>query len=126
MAKYGQTRGQELKRPDPKVIRRFMAKVELKTFGKDKGCWVWMGARRKDETPYGKFWIKASGGGVHAHRVSFAIFNNDGVLPDGMDVDHTCLNHWCVNPDHLQAVSREENVGRGNATRHNGKDEVPF
>lgn len=125
------TLGRELLRPDPRTIRRFMSKVELKTFGRDAGCWVWLGARRHDKraasTPYGTFNLAGyQGRKVHAHRVSYAIFN-DGGVPEGMDVDHICLNHWCVNPDHLRIMSREDNVARGNDTRHdNKKEEVPF
>ncbi|MGV7669138.1 HNH endonuclease signature motif containing protein [Mycobacterium kansasii] len=30
-------------------------------------------------------------------------------VPDGMDLDHTCWNRRCVNPDHLRVATRKQN-----------------
>jgi hypothetical protein len=30
--------------------------------------------------------------------------------PDGVDIDHICRVRFCVNPDHLRAVTRSENL----------------
>lgn len=37
-----------------------------------------------------------------------------GPIPEGYDVDHLCSVRNCVNPDHLEAVTRTENIQRGN------------
>jgi hypothetical protein len=33
-------------------------------------------------------------------------------IPDGLTLDHLCRNKSCVNPDHLEPVTREENTVR--------------
>ncbi len=66
------------------------------------GCWLWAGALSKDG--YGllrKF---------QAHRFAYALVN--GEIPDGKEIDHLCNVRRCVNPAHLEAVSRKENVRR--------------
>lgn len=127
------TLGRELLRSDLTLddIKRFMSKIEVRTFGKYADCWIWIGSIRKDKraeaTPYGKFSLgpMKTQRTIHAHRVSYAIFN--GSVPEGMDVDHICLNHGCVNPDHLRVASRENNVALGNETRNDNQgSEVPF
>jgi hypothetical protein len=46
-----------------------------------------------------------------AHRYVFEFFK--GPIPEGFTIDHLCRNTSCVNPFHLEAVTRGENVLRG-------------
>lgn len=45
------------------------------------------------------------------HRFSYEHFV--GPLADGFEIDHLCRNRGCVNPAHLEAVTRLENCRRG-------------
>lgn len=45
-----------------------------------------------------------------------------GSVPEGLVLDHTCLNRGCVNPDHLEPVTWIENSVRGTS----GYEHAPF
>lgn len=66
------------------------------------GCWNWIG------------WVGANGRGAHrgAHAYRAAWEFTNGPIPSGLDIDHLCLNPRCVNPDHLEPVTRAENARR--------------
>jgi len=69
----------------------------------EDGCWAWTGATAGPG--YGQF-----GRNGLAHRVAYE--RAFGPIPEGMEIDHLCRNRRCVNPDHLDAVSHEENLRR--------------
>lgn len=81
---------------------RFFAKVN-----KTEKCWLWTGCIRRG----GYGWFRAEGRSKLAHRVSYEI--HKGPIPDGLSLDHLCRVTSCVNPDHLEPVTRGENVLRG-------------
>jgi hypothetical protein len=41
----------------------------------------------------------------------------NGSIPDGHHIDHLCATTSCVNPDHLEAVTPEENARRARFRR---------
>lgn len=47
-----------------------------------------------------------------AHRIAYELVN--GPIPEGLEIDHLCRNRLCVRPDHLEAVTTQENLRRGN------------
>lgn len=71
-------------------------------------CWNWTGF--VNPQGYGESY---KGGKERAHRLSYKIFK--GNIPYGLQLDHLCRNRSCVNPDHLEAVSRRVNILRGTA-----------
>jgi hypothetical protein len=95
---------------------RFWAKVRF-TPG---GCWLWTGALSPDG--YGRFRITLAPGRhthVKAHR--WAWEQLVGPIGPGMTLDHLidpgpCTSKACVNPGHLEEVTRAENARRA-ATR---------
>jgi len=93
-------------------VQRFMAYVELLP----SGCWYWTGGRSRGKGNrkwYGTFW--ANGRTVRAHR--FICEAVGKLCPAGHHRDHTCLFSMCVNPDHLEVVTKEENQRRKIARR---------
>ena len=46
-----------------------------------------------------------------AHRVWWLAHGR--AIPDGMQLDHLCRNRACVRLDHLEPVTRKENLLRG-------------
>ena len=67
-------------------------------------CWQWIGSLTEDG--YGKFW--ADNHTVPAHRWIFQQMVSPDI--DGLDVDHSCFNRWCVNFSLcLQAVPPRDN-----------------
>lgn len=45
-----------------------------------------------------------------AHRIAWQLFN--GEVPIGLTLDHLCRVVRCVNPEHLEPVTRAENTRR--------------
>ncbi len=86
---------------------KFLSKVN-----KAEKCWEWLGFI--NEKGYGESY---AGGKKSAHRLSYELFN--GKIPHGLQIDHLCRNRKCVNPDHLEAVSRRVNILRGQAPSAN-------
>ena len=72
-------------------------------------CIEWKGYTRKDG--YGQTSNRGKRG-RYAHRVAYEDVN--GKIPNGMVIDHLCRNRICVNPNHMEIVTLEENNHRGN------------
>jgi hypothetical protein len=82
---------------------RFWNKVEATGF-----CWNWTAG--KDRQGYGGFNAGTPRRKFLAHRTSYTALL--GSIPEGMELDHLCRNTSCVNPDHLEPVTRDENQKR--------------
>lgn len=86
--------------------------LDVRSARDGSGCILWTGQRTF--AGYGLCNWK-DGRGLHlkttAHRAAF--ISGKGPIPQGLEIDHLCRNTRCVNPDHLEAVTRLENVRRG-------------
>jgi len=98
-------------RQGDEVAVLFFSRVDV---GEPGACWEWQGPR--DRRGYGRDMRRATsslaGSGL-AHRIAFFL-RHGGFTPE-TELDHTCSNPACVNPDHLEEVSHAENVRRGRA-----------
>jgi hypothetical protein len=87
----------------------------------DDGCWIWTGYLDKDGygraasspwEPGGRRWR-----GVHA----WVWEHHHGLIPEGLQPDHTCEVKACCNPDHIVLATPKENIAR----RDQGKTRCP-
>jgi hypothetical protein len=84
---------------------RFWSKV-MKT----SDHWIWVGGKTK--LGYGSVWNNDLKKQVMAHRLSWEIANSR-VIPNELHIDHLCRTPSCVNPNHLEPVTRKVNAQRG-------------
>lgn len=99
---------------------RFWSKVDRS--GGINACWWWTGT--VGSGGYGDFYVHNGSPRIQkAHRYSYGL--HYGAIPDDVEIDHLCHTkkcptpgvgdkcRSCVNPLHLEAVSRQTNILRG-------------
>jgi HNH endonuclease len=93
------------------LVVRFWSKVIKQG---DDECWMWAGSRSPQG--YGQIRLPGRKGKlVAAHRVVYEM--EVGPIPEGHDMDHLCENKACVNPKHLEPVTRQDNMLRFHGKR---------
>jgi DNA-binding CsgD family transcriptional regulator len=97
-------------------IGNFIEKYKHMYEVEDNGCWVWLGSICGGG--YGKVTINTINHSVHRLFYTEA----KGPIPVGYDIDHLCKNIRCVNPDHLEAVTRTVNIRRSSITKLTKED----
>lgn len=73
----------------------------------DTGCWEWQ--RLKNADGYGQFMKGRKVTLAHRHFYE----RHAAPIPKGMVIDHLCRNRGCVNPEHMEVVTRAINNQRG-------------
>lgn len=69
------------------------------------GCWTFNGARAGKD---GHRAFKLNGKQTYAHRTAYTLMV--GEIPEGLMVRHKCDNPSCVNPDHLELGTHQDNM----------------
>ena len=85
------------------TVQNILARVVV---GTDQ-CWRWQGWINKG---YGMASVPGRGN-VGVHRLTYELLV--GPIPFGLHLDHLCRNPSCVNPAHLEPVTAQENLRRG-------------
>lgn len=107
-----------MKRTTRPVEDRFLPKVDkngpVPAHRPDLGpCWLWTGLINADG--YGAMRVGSRTDStrrtISTHRLSYELLV--GAIPDGLEIDHLCRVHNCVNPTHLEPVTHAENMRRG-------------
>ena len=87
-------------------IHRFFKYVQLDI---RRGCWLWLGTLTSGNGKYGFFYDEDHmPRQCHAARWIYEYFK--GPLLPGYEPDHLCRIRSCVNPDHLEGVTKRENI----------------
>jgi HNH endonuclease len=90
-------------------LRRILSRCDI------NDCWHWTGAVAN--TGYGKAGVGSllddTRRVANVHR--FVYESLVGPVPEGLVLDHLCRNKTCVNPDHLQPVTKSMNALRGHS-----------
>jgi hypothetical protein len=102
----------EPKRFIPGHARKKRIRYSIEDRGYETPCWIWQLAIHH-ENGYGIETVARKK--YHAHRRAYEQAN--GPIPDGLEIDHLCRVRACVNPDHLEAVTKATNVRRGLSTK---------
>ena len=79
-------------------------------------CWLWTGTLDK-RTGIGLVWRGKQPSS--AYRVVYEA--EVGPVPEGLELDHLCRRRLCVNPAHLEPVTRRENELRKSFAYRNRK-----
>lgn len=88
---------------------KFWSMVKI---GSADDCWLWMG--KVNNSGYGSIHVKPKPKGpTLVHRYAYELLV--GPIPEGRELDHRCRNRRCVNPAHLELVTRSENCKRGDS-----------
>ncbi len=77
----------------------------------EQHCWLWQGGKKPKG--YGVYSTRKSGVKKtwNAHTCAYEVFS--GQVPEGLELDHLCRQRACVNPCHLEPVTRTVNLYRG-------------
>lgn len=87
----------------------------ISLINKNLDCWEWSGSISNQG--YGRLTVGSRTDKTRrtrsAHRVSYETFV--GKIPKGLVIDHLCKNRKCINPSHLEPVTIQENIKRGDS-----------
>ena len=75
------------------------------------GCHIWQGAVK--DNGYGV--VRYHNKQEYIHRLMYRLIV--GEIPPGTEIDHTCNQRACCNPEHLRVVTHQQNMELGASRR---------
>lgn len=95
-----------------KISRRWLIidKILKRVVLQDDGCYIWTGPTSGNGRGGGYGRMNLDGHTVSVHRTMYAAIH--GPIPGKKQIDHTCCNRLCCNPNHLEMVTHKQNQRR--------------
>ena len=94
------------------TLVRIQERLAVEDRGHVTPCHIWLGPTADG---YGHIRVGSRTDGsrrtIKVHRFMYEMFV--GPIPEPLVIDHLCRQRACANPDHLELVTRQENVLRG-------------
>ena len=78
--------------------------------GYETPCWIWQRFIQPDG--YGRCVVQTENGRKSKSAHIMVWERHRGPVPAGLELDHLCRVRACVNPDHLEPVTKTENQRR--------------
>lgn len=87
------------------IFKKILSRVAIPEV--PDACWIWTGPTSGDGRGggYGRVSINGQTSAVHLIMYTHAY----GYIPGNREVDHSCNNRLCCNPNHLVLVTRAKN-----------------
>ena len=93
------------------ILGHHLRKANKYKINSKTGCWDWQ--LYTNENGYGCMWCVEKERDEKAHIVFYE--RAKGKIPKGKEVHHVCENHACVNPDHLEVLTKAEHLRKHKA-----------
>lgn len=90
-------------------------------FDPETGCWLWTGPKDRGgyarrSVSHGRAYIR----NCYVHCVAFEMFHGGLRIGEGFDVDHKCQVRHCLQPAHLQQITKTRNAQLAMHSRYYG------
>ena len=89
------------------LLLKVFDKTRIPLSGQYDECWEWLGGI-SNKSGHGRIYDPSTRKLFYPHRIVYEGFY--GQIPDGLCVLHACGNGSCVNPAHLYAGTKKDNV----------------
>jgi hypothetical protein len=105
---------------------RFVRKTEkVQNVSGMTQCWMWTGCKSTNDPPYGQL-TRNTYGTTMAHQWACHRWNGSPLpIEPGMCVRHKCDVRLCVNPEHLEYGTLQENIQDMNERHPNAMGRKP-
>lgn len=94
------------------IPHRVMAKLYTDYRKLGTGCWMPSGALKAKGYKH-IAWTDESGIDrtlTSQHAIARVFHRNGDLLDDEEIPHHSCVNAWCINPDHIDIIQREDHI----------------